>query len=329
MKRRIQLLLLACMGIAVGAVVAEVALRLFSPNGIPFAVQWGIADDAIEQRASKASQESYGSLTFDADGFRLGSGLPYERSILFLGDSFTEGHGVGDDETFARMTESALRREGVLVGSLNAGHRGFGAAQELKVLRRMLDRLRIDAIVLQSFPMNDLSDNLAYGGFGLADDKLVEHQTPKPPLRARVSQAISQSRLQHLYIVRTIFNAMAGRSGAAPYDDPLSFDLERALLKELVASARRRNIPIVILIIPTKLSQKAPESLSMVHEKEIQRFERIHAFVQGLGVAYVDAGAIIADLDADAAKGDGSHFSRDGNKLIGAALAARLQPLLH
>ena len=47
-----------------------------------------------------------------------------------------------------------------------------------------------------------------------------------------------------------------------------------------------------------------------------------------IGVPWIDAGAVITDLEADAAKGDGGHFSRDGNTLIGEAIAQRLEPLL-
>src|SRR5207237_6077349 len=132
-------------------------------------VQWGMPDDAVEKRARLASQEVTGTYTYDADGFRAGSGLSYDRSILFIGDSFTEGRGVSDDETFARAAERALRRDGLKARSLNAGHRGFGPAQEFRVLKRMLERFRIDAVVVQDFPMNAFSDNIAYGRLGCAN----------------------------------------------------------------------------------------------------------------------------------------------------------------
>ena len=91
-----------------------------------------LPDDAVESRAHQDFRDATGTYTYDDDGFRAGSGLPYERSILFIGDSFTEGRGVSDDQTFARAAERALRRDGVMARSLNAGHRDFGPAQELK-----------------------------------------------------------------------------------------------------------------------------------------------------------------------------------------------------
>lgn len=330
MRLRIQLGLTSCAGIVCALVIAEVGLRLVFSDPA-FVVQWGITDEAVEQRANQASREPYGTLTFDENGFRVGSGLPYDQSILFIGDSFTEGRGVSDDETFARTTERALRRDGFAVRSLSAGHRGFGAAQELKVLRRMLARFPVDAIVVQSFPMNDLSDNLAYGGFGIEDGRLVEYEAPKPPFRARVTAALAQSWLRDLYVVRFAANAMSAGDGAAPYDSPTSFELERALLSEIVSTARGRSIPIVVLVIPTKLVQQVRHgagSRSSQQAGEVQRFERVRALVNGYGIPWIDAGDVIADLAADAAKSDGSHFSKDGNALIGEAIARHLEPLL-
>ena len=74
-----------------------------------------------------------------------------------------------------------MRRDGVMVRSLNAGHRGFGPAQELKVLRRMLGRFHIDAVVVQSFPMNDFSDNIAYGAFGVSHGALMTKYVLRRP----------------------------------------------------------------------------------------------------------------------------------------------------
>ena len=331
MRLRIQLALLGGAGLLCAALLVEVGLRLGIPAGIPFVVQWGIGDDAVERRANQASRETYGSLTFDENGFRAGSRLPYDRTILFIGDSFTEGRGVSDDDTFARATERALRRTGIRVRSLNAGHRGLGAAQELKVLRRMIARFSVDAVVVQSFPMNDLSDNLAYGGFGIENGQLVEYETPQPPLRARVTGTLAQSWLRNLYLVRMAANALARGDEPAPYDAPNSFDLERALLSEMVSTVRAHGIAIVVLVIPTKLVQDVQRhtgALSRQQKMEIQRFERVRTLVEGFGVPWIDAGEVIPDLGADAAKSDGAHFSTAGNTLIGEALARQLEPLL-
>jgi lysophospholipase L1-like esterase len=313
----------------VGALVlAEIGLRIALHNGVMLVVQWGMPDDSIEKRARRGATVQGRGFSYDEYGFRTGSGLPYDRSVLFIGDSFTEGVGVGDDETFARATERALRRGGIRVRSLNAGQRGFGAAQELKVLRRMLARLPVDAVVVQSFPMNDSSDNIAFGGFGITDGHLVEYDPPRVPLRARFAGAVAQSWLQDLYVARLATNALLTGDPAAPWDSDTSHDLERELLRAIIAAAGGR--PIVVLVVPTKLVQQVQRGtqLSSNHVDEIQRFDEVSAFLRDIGVPWIDAGDVITDLEADAAKGDGGHFSRDGNTLIGEAIALRLHPLL-
>ena len=320
--------LLVCAGVAAALVVVEIGLRMARPNGIALQVQWGMPDDAIEQRAGQQVMNGP-PFSYDENGFRTGSGLPYDRTVLFIGDSFTEGFGVGDDDTFARATERALRRDGISARSLNAGHRGFGAAQELKVLRRLLARFAIDAVVAEAFPMNDPSDNIAFGGFGIVDGRLVEYDPPRPPLRARLVGAVAQSWLQNLSVVRLVSNTLAP-DDPAPWDSDTSLDLELALRREIISAAGAR--PIVMLVIPTKLVQAAatqPElTLSPMQLGEVRRFNDICAFMKEVGVPWIDAGDVIDDLAADAAKSDGAHFSREGNALIGEAIAQQLRPLM-
>ena len=327
-RRRTTLALLACAGVTGGLVVAEVGLRLALGDGLVLQAQQGVADDSIAKRARQQTAMNGATFSYDESGFRTGSGLPYDRSVLFLGDSFTEGFGVGDDETFARATERALRRDGIMARSLNAGYRGFGAAQELKVLRRILAAVPVDAVVVQSFPMNDFSDNLAFGGFGVADGHLVEYESPHAPLRARLSGVVAQSWLRNLYVLRLANNAMLRGDPAAPFDSPTSFELERALLREIIAAVGKR--PLVVLVVPTRLVQQMQHGVQPDPRQlgEIRRYEEVCAFMKESGVPWIDAGEVITDLAADAAKGDGGHFSRDGNARIGAAIAQRLQPLL-
>ena len=324
--------MLACAGVVFALALVEIALRLAWPGGIGFQVQWGMPDDAVESRAHQDFRDATGTYTYDDDGFRAGSGLPYERSVLFIGDSFTEGRGVSDDETFARAAEWALRGDGVMARSLNAGHRGFGPAQELKVMRRMLARFRIDAVVVQSFPMNDFSDNIAHGGFGVRHGALVEFDPPRAPLRARVVGAIAGSFAQRFYVVRVIANAINAQDGAVPYDSPDAFELESALLTEIITTVRARGIPVVVLLVPTRLVQEVRRGReadgSPAHRGEVQRFESVRRLLIGLDVPWIDAGDLIPDLAADAARVDGAHFSKEGNAAVGGAIARRLEPLL-
>lgn len=72
-------------------------------------------------------------MTANADGLRI-SPAPgaAERSIVFLGCSYTFGHGVQDNETFAYLTGVRLRDR---YAAYNFGHNGDGAHHMLSAIR--------------------------------------------------------------------------------------------------------------------------------------------------------------------------------------------------
>lgn len=89
--------------------------------------------------------------------------IPYEKPpgtvrVLVIGDSNVAGFEVGEDETFARVTESVLRQRGYAVEFVNAGHRGYGTDQSLLLL--MDEGLKYDPdLVLYFWSDNDVDDN--------------------------------------------------------------------------------------------------------------------------------------------------------------------------
>jgi len=67
------------------------------------------------------------------------------RKILVLGDSFTFGSGVSDDETFAARLGQALDGNAVVV---NGGQPGYGIFQMAATLRRLGERLRPNLVIV-------------------------------------------------------------------------------------------------------------------------------------------------------------------------------------
>ena len=97
------------------------------------------------------------SATYDDAGFRS-SGVradPALRPILFLGDSFADGYGVGDSEAFPALVGAAAAQEGY-GWPVNAAVNGYGPVEELHAYDKAL-RLRGKPrlVVLQHFP-NDV-----------------------------------------------------------------------------------------------------------------------------------------------------------------------------
>ncbi len=98
-------------------------------------------------RARKLASD--GELIYDVnysigpDGFRItpkyeNGGAPNNR-INFLGDSFTFGEGVQDDETMAYYTSDLFRHSGRMLVVKNYGMSGGGIHQALAILQSKLD----------------------------------------------------------------------------------------------------------------------------------------------------------------------------------------------
>lgn len=319
-RSRASLIVLAIGGLLAGLVLAEIASHLIW-GLCPLRVKTGVASEMDVDGRRRSSREDDGArCTFDGDGFRAeGSPASFDRTVLFIGDSFTQGYGVVDGASFPAQTGLALARRGINVQTLNAGNSGAGAAQELRLLRRLLERLKVNLVVLQVFPHNDLEDNWEDGGFAVADGRLVELSPPHPPPHIVWARWLAeQESLMHLNSVRLLANALPPLNpeplDATDYD----IELERLLLRETVATARAAGIPIFILVVGEQHECKHTGSGSPQHA-----YEPVLQVVEGLGVPFVSS----CDVAGDHFNNSG-HFDAAGNALLGEALAQRVAPIL-
>jgi len=78
--------------------------------------------------------------------------------VLFLGDSYTYGLGVDDDQTFAAQVEKDLRADLLSVEVMNAGVPGKGTDYALKCFQTVGRKFHPDLTVLGFF-CNDFQDN--------------------------------------------------------------------------------------------------------------------------------------------------------------------------
>ncbi len=75
--------------------------------------------------------------------------------ILFLGDSFTMGWGVSNEQTYAQIIEN---KTGIKV--LNAGISSYGTAREMGLLKR-IDTSNLKYLIIQYCP-NDHEENISF-----------------------------------------------------------------------------------------------------------------------------------------------------------------------
>ncbi len=116
----------------------------------------------------KPGDFEYSNMEFSTDyrvnhaGFRDDEASLALPEIIFLGDSYTMGWGVGQDESFASILEKKLGRN-----ALNAGIASYGTARELLAFGRILhDSCKL--LILQFCP-NDVKENRLFveNGFSL------------------------------------------------------------------------------------------------------------------------------------------------------------------
>jgi hypothetical protein len=128
-------------------------------------------------------------VSYNANGYRSPERSyatpPGRQRVVVLGDSFTDGTEVGDEELFTWKMEQALGN----VDVINLGVYGYQTAQELVTLEREGLRYAPDAVVLMTVP-NDLPGNVvgleSFGPaprFVLAGDSLAFEDLDHPNAR--------------------------------------------------------------------------------------------------------------------------------------------------
>ncbi len=170
MKQFLANLALLLFGLLLALLLAELASRLLRPV-FPGAQRVAVSGPEQPRPISPGAVfyqlgEEYRALTsITADGYRVPESPGNPEEIL-LGDSFTWGQGLADEQTFAWIYCRALAR-----ACANLGIPGSGTARQLDRLERYLRerqwrprRVRLFLLAMTgSFSAgNDLADNLAW-----------------------------------------------------------------------------------------------------------------------------------------------------------------------
>ena len=147
----------------------EIGMRLI--HGKKLGIEAGIGDPHFHHRLPPNHDTHYYSNEFDVTIHTNSRGLrgpdpvmpkPKDRiRILMLGDSFTFGFPVRDDETFAHLIEQGLQAKGYPVEVVNGGVSSYSPLLEYILLRDELLALEPD-IVMVWYDRADLQDDAQY-----------------------------------------------------------------------------------------------------------------------------------------------------------------------
>jgi hypothetical protein len=166
----------------VGCLLAELAVVLVLGEQVKFprhvvGTDYGLRvnEPGAVYRHKSADVEVW--FQINSRGLRADVDHPYEKPegtkrIVTLGDSFTIGYEVEEEQCFSRVMERELRALGHDVEVLNAGVSGFSTAEECLYLERELLKYEPDVVVV-SFYTNDIRDNIRTRLFRMEEDELV------------------------------------------------------------------------------------------------------------------------------------------------------------
>jgi hypothetical protein len=191
--------------------LAEVAVRAFFP------INDGRSNVTLDGRPIKDWFEpgsvyrqisnEYDALTTITDKGHRVPGTDGNPDVIFLGDSFTYGYGLKDDETIAGVY---CQRTGIACANL--GIPGSGTARQVARLRQFIDKYqwKPKEVKLFFFGMsgsfsagNDFADNYDYGrrAAAIAQGVTPRRETATPSLAGRVI-SWQASLMEYSYLVR-------------------------------------------------------------------------------------------------------------------------------
>jgi len=263
--------------------------------GAPF----GLRINEPNARYTHASADVDVEFRINGQGLRADRDYPYAkppgvRRIVSLGDSYTVGYEVENEETFSQVLERELAARGFTVEVLNAGVSGYSTAEQLLYLERELLRYEPD-VVLVTFYGNDLVDNSRTGLFRLEDGALVEVAHDYVPgggtadflntnpvfnflsehsdafvLAKEVATRLAKRRMVEENVSNLDQAADAPPAGQGP--NPVVVAQRRlaaALFERMYQLTRARGIPLVIQSIPTAVYRTSDSGVTEMRLVEL------------------------------------------------------------
>ena len=259
----VQLIILLC-----GLAAIELALARFMPlppHGGVYTDRAGntvrvIKDDNVLQPnldIVHAASEFRARIHTNALGYRAMSKESLRPDFLFLGDSFTFGHGVPDDEVFAEVF--CKTRE---FACLNLARSGTDTFDQVRILRHGFEALNIrpKTVVLTMLAAcwlgvagNDLGDNLRRARSGQSALRAVVHAGMLPPA-GDILKTLQQW-VGNFEIVKRVMLIATGSVKASVYGCSDQSELDAAVnatkgaLAPLAALAEQYGFEVAVVVV--------------------------------------------------------------------------------
>lgn len=168
----------ALVSTTIAGLVLEVLVRLLAPQ--PANMAWLAPDAAYGHRMRPNYHQLYPFAGTDfvmevhtnALGHRDAPSRakrPGEKTIVFVGDSVTFGHGVNIDDRFDTLLDGMLQEAGLPYRLINTGVNAWGTLQATQYMRDHFEQLEPDILTI-TFTGNDPSDDAYFREKGQSFD---------------------------------------------------------------------------------------------------------------------------------------------------------------
>ncbi len=261
-----------------------------------------------------------------------------KKRVLVLGDSFTEGSQVGDDDLFTAIIANADSNLEVM----NAGIGGYNSVQEYLYLQKTGKELRPD-LVLVMFYENDLAENCLsfYPSIGprpfasIENGQLMIHENPSPKEHLKYVLPLPfAEKLNKHSLAYHFFNFRVYQPLRASYLTQLEFDdLKKTetypkldiigmVYQKIQKLMKGRGAMFAVGLIPTReeaqngFSDIQAPLLSFCREKDIPCFSLVQSFKE----AYDKGKKPYFEVDI--------HWSKEGHRVASEALGPFIQGIL-
>jgi len=320
-----------CIGFIVLEAVARVGLQIYECDDY---LGWTFKKGSFGFKVSR-DLEIFQPQNFNDFGLRdihkHGAKSKEHIRVLVLGDSFTAGLQVADNELFTARLEQSLNdignKENVFE-VINAGVDGYGTTQQILLFQGLAGRLKPDAVILQIFLDNDVADNWPGVGswihwiaircgrpYFIPGEEVRRLKNNGEPVRrpmTLVSRILSNSTLFSILVPKP-----PAPDGASP--DFNFFHMWKAenankvdpawrhflwVLSEFKRVVEARGIPLSLLLIPRKEDTWEGET----NEIKVQRYIDLREFLRANEMKYID---VLSALLKQGTDGGPYYFNSD------------------
>ena len=311
----------AIVSLGLALIGAEVVVRIVDPVRPPDRVEFMVDQEAYWRVAPNQRDPRPPAVSVNRQGFRgdhdIGDKQPGRARVLVLGDSYTWGMGVGDDETYSAQLEAMS--DGRLE-VINGGTPGWGLFQFKVRLDRWIDKLDPDFVVVLINTADILRQPYASKE---AEAEYLRQSALRNRIR-NISKLVTVTyrlyeKLQLQHQNRQVANAVAMDSAGSVRPELFDKLLERdvARLREMKALSDEHGARFVLAAWP----QRVPMTPAFM--------KAMQTFAETSGAIYVDMSDTLAHHQFDEYSLPNDHHPNPfGHELLAIELTRALNPLL-